>query len=161
MMENLRYRDDAGDLPYSLLRFPDGISANVAGYGVLYVHGDALAACPEGWRLPTDEDWKKFEIFLGMDPAVADQTGTDRGFGTEVMEALNIPMAGLFNSTAMNYYYFGSWSGKYLWTGTSTGSNAYYRMAAYHNSSPDFDDSFRDLFPEWHGLPVSCMRDIK
>lgn len=34
--------------------------------GFLYTLEAALAAVPEGWRLPTDEDWKKLEATLGM-----------------------------------------------------------------------------------------------
>lgn len=36
-------------------------------YGALYNWKAAVSICPEGWRLPTDEDWKKLELFFGMD----------------------------------------------------------------------------------------------
>jgi len=36
-------------------------------YGVLYNWRAAINACPEGWRLPTDDDWKSLEMYLGMD----------------------------------------------------------------------------------------------
>ena len=32
----------------------------------LYTYEGALKAVPEGWRLPTDDDWKKLEATLGM-----------------------------------------------------------------------------------------------
>lgn len=35
-------------------------------YGYLYSFESALAAVPEGWRLPSDEDWKILEKSLGM-----------------------------------------------------------------------------------------------
>lgn len=35
-------------------------------YGYLYDYEAALKAVPEGWRLPTDEDWKLLEQNLGM-----------------------------------------------------------------------------------------------
>ena len=35
-------------------------------YGLLYTYEGALKALPEGWRLPTDEDWKQLEKTLGM-----------------------------------------------------------------------------------------------
>lgn len=35
-------------------------------YGYLYTYEGALKAIPEGWRLPTDDDWKKLEETLGM-----------------------------------------------------------------------------------------------
>lgn len=34
--------------------------------GFLYTYEGALRAVPEGWRLPTDEDWKILEKSLGM-----------------------------------------------------------------------------------------------
>ena len=35
-------------------------------YGCLYKLDAALQAVPEGWRLPTDEDWQKLERHFGM-----------------------------------------------------------------------------------------------
>ncbi|HNQ68561.1 MAG TPA: FISUMP domain-containing protein [Bacteroidales bacterium] len=35
-------------------------------YGVLYNWTAAQTACPSGWRLPSDDDWKELEIYLGM-----------------------------------------------------------------------------------------------
>ena len=41
-------------------------------YGVLYNWKAAESACPDGWHLPSDNEWKKLEIYLGMDPQNAD-----------------------------------------------------------------------------------------
>ncbi|CDA83810.1 putative uncharacterized protein [Bacteroides sp. CAG:754] len=35
-------------------------------YGNLMSYEDALASAPEGWRLPSDEDWQALERMLGM-----------------------------------------------------------------------------------------------
>lgn len=35
------------------------------GYGRLYDFESSQVACPTGWRLPTDEDWKQLEDYLG------------------------------------------------------------------------------------------------
>lgn len=37
-----------------------------AEYGNLYSYDAIKRSIPEGWRLPSDEDWKKLEISLGM-----------------------------------------------------------------------------------------------
>ena len=42
-------------------------------YGFLYTRQGALEAVPEGWRLPSDEDWKGLEQALGMSRAEADE----------------------------------------------------------------------------------------
>ena len=39
---------------------------NYQTYGVLYNWPAALEACPDGWHLPSDDEWKELEIFLGM-----------------------------------------------------------------------------------------------
>lgn len=45
------------------------------GYGAFYNYEAAIAACPEGWHLPSDEDWKKLEKTLGMSEEEANSTG--------------------------------------------------------------------------------------
>ena len=44
-------------------------------YGVLYNWAAATNACPDGWHLPSDEEWKDLEIFVGMSPVSADNEG--------------------------------------------------------------------------------------
>lgn len=48
-------------------------------YGFLYTHEAALKALPEGWRLPTDEDWKALEKALGMSDGEVDRVEEWRG----------------------------------------------------------------------------------
>ena len=40
---------------------------NYSVYGVLYSWDKAQTACPEGWHLPTSEEWSTLEMYLGMD----------------------------------------------------------------------------------------------
>lgn len=44
-------------------------------YGNLYTYEEAKENAPEGWRLPTDEDWKKLEQAMGMSVETADAMG--------------------------------------------------------------------------------------
>jgi uncharacterized protein (TIGR02145 family) len=60
-------------------------ASNAAVYGCLYnwyaVH-DSRNIAPTGWHIPTDEEWKTLEKYLGMSQASADATvwrGTDEG----------------------------------------------------------------------------------
>lgn len=41
-------------------------TAHYTTYGVLYNWEAAKTACPSGWHLPTDDDWKVLERYLGM-----------------------------------------------------------------------------------------------
>ena len=58
MAENLNYDNSAtatGSIDSSFCY--DGIPANCEKYGRLYQESDAVKACPEGWRIPTADDW--------------------------------------------------------------------------------------------------------
>ncbi|NQU87320.1 MAG: fibrobacter succinogenes major paralogous domain-containing protein, partial [Mariniphaga sp.] len=48
-------------------------------YGCLYDWETALEVCPDGWHLPSDEEWMELELFLGMDPDEVDRIGIIRG----------------------------------------------------------------------------------
>lgn len=51
-------------------------------FGRLYPWEEALKASPDGWRLPTSQDWERLEIELGMDPEDTQSfgwRGTDQG----------------------------------------------------------------------------------
>lgn len=51
-------------------------------YGVLYNWIAAQSACPDGWHLPTDEEWNELEISLGVSSnqtSVSGFHGTDQG----------------------------------------------------------------------------------
>ena len=51
-------------------------------FGRLYSIDEALTECPDGWHLPTDDEWIELEMFLGMsweDAHSTDYRGTDEG----------------------------------------------------------------------------------
>lgn len=50
-------------------------SANYSTYGVLYNWTAAQSACPAGWHLPSDAEWKTLELYLGMDQTDIDGEG--------------------------------------------------------------------------------------
>jgi len=60
-------------------------SGNVETYGRLYnwyAIGDSRIIAPEGWHVPTDDEWKQLEMYLGMSQSEADTNGwrgTDEG----------------------------------------------------------------------------------
>ncbi len=63
----------------------DNDPTNVPVYGRLYnwyAVDDAHGLAPDGWHVPTDDEWKELEMFLGMSEATADSTnsrGTNQG----------------------------------------------------------------------------------
>lgn len=72
--ENLRFKT-----PDS--RCYEGDEANCADHGRLYRLDDALQACPAGWRVPSEEDWRHLERALGMTHT---EIGKERGRGDPV-----------------------------------------------------------------------------
>lgn len=60
--------------------------SNINKYGLLYnwyAVDDNRNIAPEGWHIPTDDDWKQLEMYLGMSQSEAnideDWRGTDEG----------------------------------------------------------------------------------
>lgn len=53
-------------------------------YGNLMSYADAMTSAPEGWRLPTDEDWMKLERAMGMKDA--DSEGLRGNIGLELQK---------------------------------------------------------------------------
>ena len=94
MAENLAYLPNVGPpteesdtryyyvYDYSGYYLPEAMShENYLKYGVLYNWEAAKSACPSGWHLPTDEEWKVMEIYLGMSASDADQVNYHRKSG--------------------------------------------------------------------------------
>lgn len=82
-------------------------------YGLLYTFAGALKGCPDGWRLPSLEDWKKLADSFG---------GWDRAGGS-IKSELNIFLAG-FCKPDFEYLYNGN--AAMFWTSTEKDNeNAY------------------------------------
>lgn len=84
MTSNLKYYEIApyyaSSYPlfgYSSVKAPFRVDfeADYEEYGNFYTWEEATSLCPEGWRLPTDADWKNLEMALGMSAKDADAEG--------------------------------------------------------------------------------------
>ncbi len=95
-------------------------------YGFLYSHDAALKAVPDGWRLPSDDDFLTLERTLGLSAGEADQMEAWRGEGLATL--LNEGGASGFDAKCAggNTYiikangnnYMGKDENWYLWTST-------------------------------------------
>lgn len=99
----------------------------VAKNGFLYTFAAAQKAAPEGWRLPTDEDWKKLEHTLGLPAAEADLDEAWRGEGLATL--LSVGGKSGFNALRTGGNLYQRESGNffenkdkawYFWTATHT-----------------------------------------
>ncbi len=71
MAENLRYIVNLGRGAYvygdsSTILNGAKSDYNYKTYGLLYDFDTAQIACPEGWHIPSDDEWKELEMTLGM-----------------------------------------------------------------------------------------------
>jgi uncharacterized protein (TIGR02145 family) len=138
---------------------------------------DNRGVCPEGWRIPSDEDWMKLEKYLGMNEDEVPLGGT-RGdvenIGGILKDTTMISWE-LPNQGALNTYNFkASGAGLILYNGIF---NGYGKVGAYWTSTLR---NTANLFPNriWmrfvsnhanyivrvstfkqNGLSIRCMRD--
>lgn len=129
-----------------LIYMPDraAIRKELPIYGNLLKFEDALINAPEGWRLPTDEDWKDLEKALGMNASEANQIGW-RGSKQAILlqestkgPKMELKMAGivLFKGSPLMAYYEHFKNYGYYWTSTIDESKtdskaAYYRKLCF------------------------------
>ncbi|MBN1480418.1 hypothetical protein EH223_20385 [candidate division KSB1 bacterium] len=137
----------------------DNDPVNADTYGLLYnwyAVNDSRTIAPEGWHVPTDEEWKQLEMALGMSRDDADDTGwrgTDEGGKMKATGTLEAG-TGLWyapNTGATNESCFSALPGGYrtangtfnnlgydanFWSSTeSSSSDAWYRNLIYTNST--------------------------
>lgn len=61
---------------YNGINIKEAIStANYKIYGVLYNKEAAIQSCPEGWHIPTDNDWKLLELEIGLSQELLNEIG--------------------------------------------------------------------------------------
>jgi|GEM_PF-2567880 len=115
------------------------IATNEAKYGRLYTWDQALSAVPAGWRVATDNDWKKLEMHYGMTQTEADklvQRGTDEG------KKIGVGLKLEYGGRSIGSSYMDVDSKAYYWTSTESPTNS---AKGIRRTIANFDDhSFRD-----------------
>lgn len=161
MAENLKFKTKNGSTVYPL----DPIHETV--YGRLYSWEAALSACPEGWHLPLDDEWRELEGYLGMGNLL--QNG--RGWRKPVVErSLKSAVGWISGVTSLDETGFSALPGgycdgdlvfynegyfSYFWTATETdASDAWYRVLTY-----DIHDIGKFSFSKKYRFSVRCIKD--
>ena len=151
----------------------DNDPGNVATYGRLYnwyAVDDSRSIAPEGWHVPTDEEWKQLEMYLGMSQAEADATGwrgTDEGgkLKEEGTTHWNSPNTGATNESGFTAlpagyrvgsgYYNSIGFDTRIWSSTTYDQNiAWYRFLQYNHA-----DAYRNGDSKNTGFSIRCVRD--
>jgi uncharacterized protein (TIGR02145 family) len=142
---------------------------NYKKYGCLYDWETALNVCPSGWHLPTDDEWKKLEIHLGLTQSEADliigERGTDQGTqlkgtsgwnsgGNGTNESGFSALPGGGNDIFGSFYYIGGYGG--WWSSTEIGTS--YAWFRYLGGS--FGYVGRSGGSKHDGFSVRCLRDM-
>jgi uncharacterized protein (TIGR02145 family) len=144
---------------------------NYGTYGVLYNWPAAMNACPNGWHLPTDEEWKQLEIATGMSQSEADIAGwRETNEGTKLKATSGWDGNGIngtddFGFSALpgghTYSTNGSFAGKFgigLWWSATVCENpntsAWLRWMYHSNAKVN-----RTYNEKSRGLSVRCVKD--
>ena len=134
-------------------------TSNYTTYGVLYNWTAALAACPEGWHLPSDAEWTTLTTYLGGASVAGGKlkeageshwtspnTGATNESGFTALPGGYRSLNGTFRVLGITGYWWSS-------TEYST-SYAWYRYLDYNHS-----DVFRRYYNKENGFSVRCLRD--
>lgn len=151
----------------------DNDNNNIDTYGLLYnwyAVDDSRNLVPEGWHVPTDEEWKQLEMYLGMSQTETNDTGwrgTDEGgklkeVGTTHWQSPNTgatnesgfaAVPGGYRYSSGPFVSIGNFA--YFWSATEYYSgSAWYRLLYYGSS-----DVVRYDYYEQAGFSVRCVRD--
>ena len=152
----------------------DNDQDHVSTYGRLYncyAIDDSRNIAPEGWHVPTDEEWKELERSLGMSASEADDSGwrgTDEGgqlkesgtthwldpnTGATNASYFSAIPAGCRALSAGNFVNMGY--SAYFWSSTETTAlHAWVRRLSYNYSS-----IYRGVYNKEYGFPIRCVRD--
>jgi len=145
-------------------------SVNYITYGCLYNWETAITVCPEGWHLPSDEEWMKLELFLGMKIEDLDKTdyrGDAANIGGKLKETGTLhwlsPNDGATNETGFSALPGGGYFGRFLninesacfWTNSEDIEN--YAIARAFDYI--YKGRVRYRWEKKYGLSIRCIKD--
>ena len=147
---------------------PDGDydNCNIKNYGALYTWEKADKACPDGFRLPTDEEWSRLEASLKKNASEECSENRVNTFecndaGVELrgekdskpFKGGNFPLSGKYKYATGDYESPGL--NGYYWTGSPNGSSKYwYRQINVSDSGIN-----RYSIDKNDALSVRCVKD--
>jgi uncharacterized protein (TIGR02145 family) len=157
----------------------NNVKENIKTYGLLYNWysiSDSRKIAPKGWHIPSDEEWKALEMYLGMSANEVEKTSWRGSHEGEKLKTLKIGATvegawtkygdiwptdeSCFNALAGGCCMFdGKWSDPldtkstgFWWSKTTKGNEAWYRYLDYKNANV-----FRYYGPKTYGFSVRCV----
>lgn len=149
----------------------DKTSTNYKIYGALYNWVAANQLCPDGWHLPSDDEWGNLESFLGMEKSEIDSIGwRETGFGGKKLRTTgNQYWTSLDGFGGLDSYGFSGLPGGFVepyvfsginlfagfWTSTAIeGDSAVLRLLSPYSVGIRRDIGSQDI-----GFSVRCLKD--
>ena len=136
----------------------DNNASNCTKYGRLYTWAAAKKACPEGWHLPSYDEWNTlFTAVGGKSTAGAklkSQTGWAAYDGITNEDSFGFSALPAGNRYDNGSYYYEGYDA-HFWSSTEYGSyDAYYMSLGY-----DYGDAYLDNNDKSNGHSVRCVKD--
>ena len=166
MKQNLKVTHNPGG--EAILGYAYNNDTNYIGvYGRLYTWDVAMnhstvelsqGICPSGWHVPSDNEFKVLEMFLGMTQEEADMENVWRGdsVGTKLIvggsSGYDARLSGR-RSSGSSYSLLGQF--EYMWTSTEYGSYAWRRCLDINSPLC----GRWNTFPKSYGFSVRCLKD--
>lgn len=164
MAQNLAYKTSEGCWAYN------NNDSNIAIYGYLYTWDSANKACPSGWHLPSDEEWKTLEKTLGMSEIEANIYGSrgeysnvggklksisnwDNSYKATDEYGFSALPAGNYGSNEKTFYFIGQ--NAMFWTNTDFKSE----FAWYRDLHNDDGKIFRAYRSKVLAFSIRCVKD--
>jgi uncharacterized protein (TIGR02145 family) len=148
MAENLNYVTDLGSFCHS------NDYDNCFKYGRLYTWETAYFVCPDGWRLPTNEDWDLLTDFIGENAGQklkSDQGWTGNYNGSNAVD---------FNALPASYYTeYGEFMAlggyAFFWTATDNPDNTAWSIMLSYNR----DIVETNFYNKANAFSVRCLKN--
>ena len=151
--------DKAGENGQPAGCYYDNDPSNGEKYGKLYnwyAVNDPRGLAPEGWKIPSDEDWTTLTDFLGGEDVAGTKMKSisgweDNGNGTNESGFSVLP--GGYRNDNGSFYYIGK--NGYWWSSTElSADDAWFRGLIYVSGSVSSHGNYKDK-----GFSVRCLRD--
>ncbi|MDP8315349.1 MAG: FISUMP domain-containing protein [Candidatus Celaenobacter antarcticus] len=147
----------------------DNDPSNCDTYGNLYNwyavdEDDSRGLAPEGWHVPTDDEWQILVNYLGGSSVAGGKmksTGTiEGGDGLWYEPNTGATNASGFTALPGGYryyggYYYGMGGNGYFWSSTENSSNLAWYLALHYS----YTTICRSYYDKHYGMSVRCVRD--
>lgn len=157
MAENINFETESGSGPYQ----DDSSLSKV--YGRLYSWKTAREVCPDGWHLPSDEEWTEFIDYLGGENTAGGKMKTPNAqywkspnSGATNNSGFSALPGGYALNSIIRFEFDRLGENTYFWSSTrNNDGNVWVRTLSFEKESVA-----RDWFgPAGYYLSVRCIKD--